>query len=499
MILRSKKPSFFHSSSIKTFAALIMLGSSTGLLQATPVAIPDASFESPASPTESPTNTTLIPGWTFNTKGDGSYFGTLAISSNFNTPGSSSGNDAAFINNDWPNATDTITSAAPLTTISPLTQYTLTVAIGNVKGSDSSLYNAPGNVSFSLLANGSAIATEQVPNGSVPNGTFEDFSLTYTSPASGTIIGQNLTLQLAALPESGTAYKPVFDNVTLDALALDPPAVPEPATFSLTLFGFAALAFVLHRRRAPSPRVTGIAAVLFTASVAVASASPITVPNASFENPTAPTGGDGAPIPGWVFNSQSGNLYGTSLIVNSFKSEGAASGSNYAFLLNDGAGTTDTITSAASLGIIAPNTTYTLTVAVGNVAGSDSVSNHSPGNVSFSLLANGIAFATDTVPNGTVPDGTFEEFSLTFQTGSGSLIGKSLEIQLASLPPSGIGSGPAFDNVTLDATSIPVVPEPPTLALLTAGGLSLLWLMRQSNQRRAAVLTYCSSKPSPMA
>ena len=209
-------------------------------------------------------------------------------------------------------------------------------------------------------------------------------------------------------------------------------------------------------------------------------ATPITIPNASFENPTTPTGGDGAPIAGWVFNSQSGNLYGTSLISQSFISEGAASGNNYAWMFNDVAGKTDTITSAASLGIIAPNTDYTLTVAVGNVAGSDSASNHFPGNVSFSLLANGIAFTTDTVPNGTVPDGTFEDFSLTFQTpSSGSIIGENLEIQLASLPTPGPGSGPAFDNVTLNATSIAVAPEPSTCALLLGGLLTLWWLTRR--------------------
>jgi hypothetical protein len=495
MIFRSKNLALILSLSIKALTALSLLGLSAVLAQATPITIPNASFESPASPAQSSTNTSLIPGWTFNVNGDGSYFGTLAISSNFNSPGASSGSDAAFINNDYPNVTDTITSAASLTTIAPLTQYTLSVAVGNVKGSDSSLYNAPGNISLSLLANGKAIATEQVSNGTVPNGTFEDFSLTYTSPASGTVIGENLTLQLAALPESGSAYKPVFDNVALDALTLDPPAVPEPATFPMVILGLLALGRVLHRRRSLTASAAAFGTLLFAASMTGVTANPITVPNASFENPTTPTGGDGAPIPGWVFNSQSGNLYGTSAINNSFRSEGAASGNNYAFMLNDVPGDTDAITSAASLGIVEPNTSYTLTVAVGNVAGSDSVSNHSPGNVSFSLLANGIAFATDTVPNGTVPDGTFEDFSLTFQTpSSGFIIGENLEIQLASLPTSGPGSGPAFDNVTLDATSIALAPEPPTWALLTAGGLSLAWLMRRTSQRVPLAVTATASK-----
>jgi hypothetical protein len=232
------------------------------------------------------------------------------------------------------------------------------------------------------------------------------------------------------------------------------------------------------------------ASVLVASALAVATAraTPIAIPNASFENPTTPTGGDGAPIPGWVFNSQSGNLYGTSLIANAFISEGAASGNNYAWMFNDVAGKTDTITSAASLGIIQANTDYTLTLAIGNVGGSDSVSNHSPGNVSFSLLANGVAFATDTVPNGTVPDATFEDFSLSFQTpSSGSIIGENLTIQLASLPTAGLGSGPAFDNVTLDATSVAVAPEPSSWALLLGGLLTLGWLSRRQATARKAL------------
>ena len=271
--------------------------------------------------------------------------------------------------------------------------------------------------------------------------------------------------------------------MTLDALTLDPPAVPEPATFPMMILGLIALGGLLQRRRSLSAKGTVIATLLFAACMASATANPVTVPNASFENPSTPTGGDGAPISGWVFSVQGGYLYGTAAISQSFKAEGAASGNNYAFLFNDAAGATDTITSAASLGAIEPNTDYTLTVAIGNVGGSDSVSNHSPGNVSFSLLANGSAFATDNVPNGTVPDATFEDFSLTFQTpSSGSIIGENLEIQLASLPTPGPGTGPAFDNVTLDATSIASAPEPPTSALLLAGGLSLAWLMRRSSR-----------------
>ena len=108
---------------------------------ATPIVVPNASFESPSSPTQTSTNTNVATGWVFNVKG-GSAYGTAAISSNFSSAGASSGKDYAFINNDDPNVTDTITSAASLGTIAGQTKYTLTLAIGNRSGTG--LYHDPG-------------------------------------------------------------------------------------------------------------------------------------------------------------------------------------------------------------------------------------------------------------------------------------------------------------------------------------------------------------------
>jgi hypothetical protein len=84
----------------------------------------------------------------------------------------------------------------------------------------------------------------------VPNGTFEDFSLTYDSPSSGPVIGDNLTIQLATLPQQGSAYEAAFDNVTLSDASFDPPsAVAEPPTWALTLIVLGALVLCLIRRR----------------------------------------------------------------------------------------------------------------------------------------------------------------------------------------------------------------------------------------------------------
>src|ERR1019366_4445716 len=90
---------------------------------ATPITVPNASFESPSSPVQTSTNPNVVTGWVFNVKG-GSAYGTAAISSNFSSAGASSGNDYAFINNDDPNVTDTLTSAALLGKIAPDTKYT---------------------------------------------------------------------------------------------------------------------------------------------------------------------------------------------------------------------------------------------------------------------------------------------------------------------------------------------------------------------------------------
>jgi hypothetical protein len=225
-------------------ASVFILGASVA--SATPITVPNASFESPSSPTQTSTNPNVATGWVFNVKG-GSAYGTSSISSNFNSIGTALGNDYAFINNDWPNVTDTITSASSLGTIAPLTKYTLTLAIGNRKTSDSSLYGAPGNLSFSLLANGVAFATNTVNNGTVPNGTFQDFTLSFTTPTSGSIIGQALEIQMASLPEQGTAYQPSFDNVRLDATSIA--VAPEPATGALLVSGLLTLGWLVRRRQ----------------------------------------------------------------------------------------------------------------------------------------------------------------------------------------------------------------------------------------------------------
>ena len=426
------------------------------------------------------------------------------FSSSFSSVGASTGNNYAYINNDYPNVTDTLTSAASLGTITPDTDYTLTVAIGNRNGTG--LYNDPGNVSFSLLANGVAFATQTVSNGTVPNGTFDDFALTYTTPDAGSIIGENLTIQLATLPEQSNAFQAAFDNVTLDETTIA--AAPEPSTVILLLSGLALIGIARLRRCHRGP-LTGLAMFSIIAmGMASASADPVDVPNASFETSSAGGGwvySEPGIIDDWTFNAPAGSAYGQLFLGLGFTSLGSSSGSVCAFIDNDSPGEEATLTSAASLGTITTDTTYTLTVAIGNAdlnnpnfgglaLDFDPIANTSPGDVTLALLADGQPFATDLIQAGSVASGSWQDFSLSYTTtDSDPVVGEQLTIQLGTEPAADESETASFDNVRLDAADNDIVagsggddgggglastPEPPVWALLGFGGLALGFLMR---------------------
>jgi hypothetical protein len=480
-------------------AVAILLSAITA--NATPITITNASFESPSSPASTSKNPNILPGWVFNVQG-GSEYGTMTVhSSSFSSVGASTGNNYAYINNDYPNVTDTLTSAASLGTITADTDYTLTVAIGNRTGTG--LYNDPGNVSFSLLANGVAFATQTVSNGTVPNGTFDDFTLTYTTPDSGSVIGENLTIQLATLPEQSNAFQAAFDNVTLDETTIA--AAPEPATVILLLGGLALIGFARLRRCHRGP-LAGLAMFSIIA-MGMASADPVDVPNASFEASSAGGGwvySNPGIIDDWTFNAPAGSAYGQLFLGLGFTSPGSSSGSVCAFIDNDSPGEEATLTSAASLGAIATDTTYTLTVAIGNAdlnanfeglaLDFDPIANTPPGDVTLALLADGQPFATDLIQAGSVASGSWQDFSLSYTTtDSDPVVGEQLTLQLGTEPAADESETASFDNVRLDASDNDIVvdsggddggsglastPEPPVWALLGFGGLTLGFLMR---------------------
>ncbi len=496
--------------------AVFVTGAS--IAKADPINVPNGSFESPSSPLQTSNSPNVLSGWVFDVQ-DGSQYGSMNFhSANFSSGGAASGENYAFINNDYPGVTDTLTSAASLATIAPLTTYTLTVAIGNRNGTG--LYDDPGNVSFSLLANGVAFATQEVTNGTVPNGTFEDFTLTYSTPASSSIIGDNLTIQLATLPEQGSAYQAGFDNVTLDETSIAD--APEPAVLILCAIGGIALVGISRPRRFnPVPLTTGFAIFSLVAlGMASASADPVDVPNASFE--TSSSGGgwtysNPGTISDWTFNAPAGSAYGQLWQVF-FNSPDPSLGSYCAFIDNDSPGEEATLTSAASLGTIAADTTYTLTVAVGNADLNDPgmedepivfdpIADTPPTGVFLALLANGQPFAIDPIPAGLVASGAWQDFSFSYTTtDSDPIVGQQLTIQLGTEPGSDSSEGAVFDYVQLDASPLNAdgngngdgngdsggdpgtAPEPTSCGLLGLGLGALGWLSRWQRSRRDSLL-----------
>ena len=120
------------------------------------------------------------------------------------------------------------------------------------------------------------------------------------------------------------------------------------------------------------------------------------------------------------------------------------------------------------------NSTYTLTVAVGN-----------PGTGSFqgyllSLLAGTNTLATQSLSN--VPSGTFVNESLSFLAGPAvaSLVNLPVTVVLSAPPSVVAGSAVAFDNVQLDVETVPE----PNPAKAVAAGLGLLCLAGFVKSRR---------------
>jgi hypothetical protein len=119
----------------------------------------------------------------------------------------------------------------------PLTNYTLTVGVGNRNAN----FTTPANISrIDLLAggeNGTVIATADVNAFEVPLGTFADFNVT---GATGAVAPSgNLTIRLAV----ASADRAHYDNVRLDATP-----VPEPSVLG-SVGGVSLAALGLRRRR----------------------------------------------------------------------------------------------------------------------------------------------------------------------------------------------------------------------------------------------------------
>ena len=200
-------------------------------------------------------------------------------------------------------------------------------------------------------------------------------------------------------------------------------------------------------------------------------ADSIAIQNASFETTNPLTGACGAgcgynygPIPDWTINGTAGSFQPNSTYFTS-----VPDGTTVAFISNTGG----TISQTLAVSLL-PDTTYTLSVDVGNRL--DLLET----GFSISLDAGSTNLNTITGSNSTITPGTFANETLTYTTGSTVLPG-DLTIILGS---GGFQSN--FDNVRLTtsstSSSVPV-PEPSGLLLLCLGLFCLALLVGRSHLR----------------
>jgi hypothetical protein len=207
--------------------------------------VPNFSFELPALPNGANNNggngdTTAIANWTIaapagNTN-NGVYHPAGGFSSTNPLPAPADQNQLAYL---VPGASNTssITTSASLGMISSNTVYTLTVALGN---RNDNLFFDTGTYTIDLLANGVSVAESTRAGSAIAHGTFSDLSAIFTSPASGPLIGESLTIRLSATAGSAN------DEAILDNVRLTSAPVPEPAISALMVVAIAI--FVLRQR-----------------------------------------------------------------------------------------------------------------------------------------------------------------------------------------------------------------------------------------------------------
>ena len=225
-----------------------------------------------------------------------------------------------------------------------------------------------------------------------------------------------------------------------------------------------------------------------------AQASPISIVNFSFETPTVPSdgtfvlapGASGANFNGWGWVKTTGGGFQDYGIENSGAGAytGAtgsgtplgADGINDCFLnqsLTGGA----VVNIFQDVGILAPNMTYTLTVAIGQRL--DRVNGSATIGLIDTASANTDPWGTGTLLNSTTGvssvAGSFQDFITTFTTGS-SVTG-DLYVGAQYLGDGTIQA--SVDNFRLDAVA---VPEPGTMALASLSGLAILALRRRATK-----------------
>jgi hypothetical protein len=200
---------------------------------------------------------------------------------------------------------------------------------------------------------------------------------------------------------------------------------------------------------------------LLTLASAPAVANPILITNSSFEDPATTRAGTDS-IPGWAESDAS--FYASGIWAPSAPSgdySAIPDGSQVAFITRGSISQTLAAPLTASI-------RYDLFVDVGR-----SALDPLPATLYSVQLYAGSTLLAETTPT-TPTAGSFALASLSYTASAGDpLLGQLLAVRLvhATAPAT---SDVNFDNVRLESTVLPGIPEPSTLALFMLGSLALL-------------------------
>jgi hypothetical protein len=357
----------------------------------------------------------------------------------------------------------------------PNTTYTLTVAIGH----HPSFQNSPGIISLINGVNntGTVLAsTNGIPDAS---GAWQDYTVTFIT---GSSVSGDLTIALTVAPAS--TYQANFDNVRLTKAPAPSVICPTfltdihtlrsevtagaPWTLSVTANG-SPLYYQWYDQNGPISGATNssysfnavagtnsyyvavtnsCSAILSSTAVVISAANIVTVNNFSFENGSTPAFGNGAIPVSWTdFNSDWSTVSGD---TSHLSPPIVPDGTQYY-----GRNTGPTATTGGiyqDVGALLPNTTYTLTVAIGrrNDTGPGGAGIWSPGIISLINGANntGTVLASTTGYPGTA--GTWQDYTATFSTGAS--VSGDLTVALSVAPANTYQA--LFDDVRLTKTQI---------------------------------------------
>jgi len=220
-------------------------------------------------------------------------------------------------------------------------------------------------------------------------------------------------------------------------------------------------------------------ATIVLALAGATEAAPVSLPNSSFEDPDLADGTranalnfDTMTVPGWASGFAGPPVSGGGVedpldaqfagaTGNASPLPGTAEGPQAIFLQGTLASNSQSYSTTLPATILEADTTYTLTVAIGNPLDSE------PGDVLLEFLVNGSPTAETVIPAGTLPDGTFTDHQLVLVLAPGDpLDGGELDLRVRQEQTANILQTVYFDDVRLEDTA---VPEPVAAALLAVG------------------------------